>query len=285
MTHKMPISHPRRSTLFVGALVLDALPVALASGSDIVCIDLEDAVPAAQKDNARDAVFARLRDLTVPKGVELIARVNSLRSLDGIGDVRTALLEPGPLGALMLPKVDTADEVRWAAALVEEAKSGVDLYAIIETAQGLENCAAIARGDARLKALYFGGFDLSTALGCTMAWEPLLYARARVVHAAACAGIEALDCPFPEIDDVTGLRAECERVKALGMSGKAAKHASQVATIRDAFTPTAAEIARARRIVELFRAEPTRPLVFEGKLIELPAIKRLERVADLSGPR
>jgi (S)-citramalyl-CoA lyase len=281
----MPISHPRRSTLFVGALVLDALPVALASGSDIVCIDLEDAVPAAQKDNARDAVFARLRDLTVPKGVELIARVNSLRSLDGIGDVRTALLEPGPLGALMLPKVDTADEVRWAAALVEEAKSGVDLYAIIETAQGLENCAAIARGDARLKALYFGGFDLSTALGCTMAWEPLLYARARVVHAAACAGIEALDCPFPEIDDVTGLRAECERVKALGMSGKAAKHASQVATIRDAFTPTAAEIARARRIVELFRAEPTRPLVFEGKLIELPAIKRLERVADLSGPR
>jgi (S)-citramalyl-CoA lyase len=281
----MSISQPRRSTLFVGALVLDALPAALASGSDIVCIDLEDAVPAAQKDNARDAVFARLRDLKVPKGVELIARVNSLRSRDGIGDMRTALLEPGPLRALMLPKVDTADEVRWAAALVQEAKSSVDLYAIIETAQGLENCAAIARAGARLKALYFGGFDLSTALGCDMAWEPLLYARARVVHAAACAGIEALDCPFPEIDDVTGLRAECERVKALGMSGKAAKHASQVATIREAFTPTPAEIARARRIVELFRAEPTRPLVFEGKLIELPAIKRLERVADLSDAR
>ncbi len=278
----MSSSHPRRSTLFVGALVLDVLPAALASGSDIVCIDLEDAVPTAQKDNARDAVFARLRDLKVPKGVELIARVNSLRSMDGIGDMRAALLDPGPLGALMLPKVDTADEVRWAAALVQEAKGGIDLYAIIETAQGLENCAVIARADARLKALYFGGFDLSTALGCTMAWEPLLYARARVVHAAACAGIEALDCPFPEIDDVTGLRAECERVKALGMSGKAAKHASQVATIRDAFTPTPAEIARARRIVELFRAEPTRPLVFEGKLFELPAIKRLERVADLS---
>ena len=95
--------------------------------------------------------------------------------------------------------------------------------------------------------------------------------------------IEALSAGDPRRQlELEALRAECERVKALGMSGKAATHASQVATIRDAFTPTPAEIARARRIVELFRAEPTRPLVFEGKLFELPAIKRLERVADLS---
>jgi len=278
----MPSARPRRSTLFVGALVLDALPAALASGADIVCIDLEDAVPAAQKANARSALFAQLRELAVPTNVELIARINSLRSLDGLADLRAALLEPSPLRALMLPKVETADEIRWAAALAQEARSHLDLYAIIETASGLENCAAIARADARLKAFFFGGFDLSTALGCAMAWEPLLYARARVVHAGASAGIEIVDCPFADVGDLSGLRAECERVKALGMSGKAAKHASQVETIRAAFTPTAAEVARARKVIELFRADPTRPLVFEGKLIELPAIKRLERLAEQS---
>ena len=278
----MVTNRPRRSTLFVGALVLDALPAALESGADIVCIDLEDAVPPAQKDDARTALFSHLRELAVPANVELIARVNGLRSLDGLADVRAALGQPSPLSALLLPKVETADEICWAAALAHEATSHLNLYAIIETAQGLENCAAIARADARLKALFFGGFDLSTALGCTMAWEPLLYARSRVVHAAAAAGIEALDCPFADVGDLSGLRAECERVKALGMGGKAAKHASQVATIRAAFTPTTAEIARARKVVELFRADPARPLVFEGKLIELPAIKRLERLAHQS---
>src|ERR1700694_4645689 len=102
-------SRHRRSTLFVGALVLDALPAALASGADMVCIDLEDAVPSAQKDNARAAMLACLRDLWVPENVELIARVNSLRSLDGIADMRATLLEAGPLAALLLPKVETSE--------------------------------------------------------------------------------------------------------------------------------------------------------------------------------
>jgi citrate lyase beta subunit len=112
-----------------------------------------------------------------------------------------------------------------------------------------------------------------------MAWEPLLYARSRVVHAAALARIEVIDSPFPDVGDLAGLRAACGQVKALGMTGKAAKHASQVATIREAFTPTAEEIERATQIVERFRADPTHPLVYEGKLVELPTIKRLERIA------
>jgi len=106
----------------------------------------------------------------------------------------------------------------------------------------------------------------------------LLYARSRVVHAAAAGGLECLDSPYADIADVEGLRASCERIKALGMTGRAAKHASQVAAINAAFTPSAAEMDRARRIVEAFRADPTRPLVFDGKLVELPTIKRMEKV-------
>ena len=261
----------RRSTLFVGALVLDGLGAALASGADIVCIDLEDAVPPERKSEARDAVARRLAKTRVPDSVRLIARVNTVTSEIGREDLRATAQLPA-LSGLLLPKVESPEEVLHAKAAVS-----IELYGIIESALGLENCVAIATGSP-LKALFFGGFDLSTSLGCAMAWEPLLYARSRVVHAAAIAGIEAIDSPYPDVDDLAGLRADCARIKALGMGGKCAKHASQVATIREAFTPTAAEIDRARRILELFRADPTRPLVYEGKLIELPAIKNLERL-------
>jgi len=276
----MPSTRQRRSTLFVGALVLDGLDAALASGADIVCIDLEDAVPPGRKDEARKAMLERLEKIEVPEGVQLIARVNVVTSDEGRVDLDAAVHAPA-LGGVLIPKVEEPDEVLWAGDAATKAGSSIDLYSIIESARGLEWAGDIARSTARLKALFFGGFDLSTALGCAMAWEPLLYARSRVVHAAALGGIEAIDSPFPDVADLAALRADCERIKALGMTGKCAKHPGQVATIREAFTPTAAEIARARRIVEMFRADPTRPLYFEGKLVELPGIRKLERLAEL----
>jgi (S)-citramalyl-CoA lyase len=213
----------RRSVLFVSGLALEGLQLALASGADIVCIDIEDAVPPGRKDEARRRTQEALRSAQIPPRVQLIVRINSLRSLDGIADIRALLLEGAPAIGLLLPKVECGDEVKWAAALADDARSANDLYAIIETPNGLEDCRAIARASPRLKALFFGGFDLSTALGCDMAWEPLLHARARVVHAAASADIDALDSPFPNLDDQEGLRLACERAKSLGMIGKAAK--------------------------------------------------------------
>jgi citrate lyase beta subunit len=271
------VTQRRRSTLFVGGLALEALPAALASGADLVCVDLEDAVPPDRKDEARAAVVKSLASVSVPAGVQLISRINAMASFEGPVDLRTLATET-PVRGLLLPKVETADEARWAGDALDELGARIDLYAIIETPDGLENCMAVARAHPRLKALFFGGFDLSTALGCSMAWEPLLYARSRVVHAAAAAGIECLDSPYADIADLDGLREACGRIKALGMTGRAAKHASQVTTINAAFTPTATELDRARRIVEAFRADPTRPLVFDGKLVELPTIKRMEKL-------
>jgi citrate lyase beta subunit len=276
----MPLRQ-RRATLFVGALALEALPAALASGADIVCIDLEDAVPPDRKDEAREKLLAHLAGVAVPPAVQLIVRVNAVGTPEGDADVHNVLSRAPSVGALLIPTVESAEEVRSVARSAEAARSTVELYAIIETALGLEGAAAIARADPRLKALFFGGFDLSTALGCEMAWEPLLYARSRVVHAAAIRGLEVLDSPFPDVDDLAALLENCSRVRALGMTGKAAKHVSQVKTILNAFTPTPAEIAKARKIVAMFREDPTRPLVYEGKLVELPTIKRMERLAAL----
>ena len=276
----MPLRQ-RRATLFVGALALEALPAAMASGADLVCIDLEDAVPPDRKDEAREKVIAHLAGLPIPPTVQLVVRVNAVGTVEGDADVREVLARAPSVGALLIPKVESAEDVRSVARSVEATGSSVELYAIIETALGLEAAASIARADPRLKALFFGGFDLSTALGCEMAWEPLLYARSRVVHAAAIRGLEVLDSPFPDVDDLAALLENCSRVRALGMTGKAAKHVSQVKTILNAFTPTPAEIAKARKIVAMFREDPTRPLVYEGKLVELPTIKRMERLAAL----
>ena len=273
----MPEVVRRRAMLFVGALALEALPAALASGADLVCIDLEDAVPPGRKDEGREAVVSALAGLSLPPRTQLVARVNEIGTPEGDEDVRVLSRAPGALGALMLPKVNAAPAIARAVEL--SAAAPFELYPIIETCEGLEHCAAIARASPQLKALVFGGFDLSTALGCEMAWEPLLYARSRVVHAAAGAGVECLDSPYPVIEDLAGLRESCARAKALGMTGKAAKHASQVKAIRESFTPTAAEIERARRIVAAFEEDPTRPLVYEGKLIERPAIRRFARIA------
>jgi (S)-citramalyl-CoA lyase len=270
----------RRSVLFLSALELNGLADAMRSGADIVCIDLEDSVPPNRKEEGRAAALATLQTAPPNEGGQLAVRINSLRSLDGVVDMLACLkLPPSKLGALLLPKVQTDDEVCWMGALADEVNSQLDLYAIVESSDGLANCIQIAKSHPRLKALFFGGFDLSTALGCAMAWEPLLYARSRVVHAAASAGIEALDSPFPEVNNLDGLRVSVEQAKALGMTGKAAKNIGQARAITELFTPNVGEIERARKIVEKFEADPTTPLVFEGKLIELPTIKRLRSIA------
>ncbi len=226
----------RRSVLFMSALTLADLPTAIMSGPDIICVDLEDSVPHRSKGEARSAALTVLKELSPAVEAELIIRVNSLFSIDGLADVYAFLNGVKGVGGLLLPQIQTPQEIRWAGALLDEANSELDLYAIIETPDAIENCHAIAGAHIRLKALFFGGYDLSAALGCDMAWQSLLYARSRVVLAAASAGIEALDSPFPNIHDLDGLRTAAEQAKSLGMVGKAAKHPNHIPVITDVFT-------------------------------------------------
>ncbi len=220
------------------------------------------------------------RDARSDRAARVSVRINGVRSRDGVADLLSVLELGVQVDALLLPKVESADEIRWIAAILDEQRSDLELHAIIETNAGLQNCRAIAASHPRFTTLFFGAFDMSTALGCTMAWEPLLYARSRVVHAAASAGIDVIDSPYPVIADLDGLRAACLQAQRLGMAGKTAKHATQVDTIRSSFTPHADEVARAREILLRFEADPTAPLVFEGQLIELPTIKRLQRLTN-----
>ena len=139
----------------------------------------------------------------------------------------------------------------------------------------------IAQADPRVRILAFGGVDLAADLRAELAWEPLLYGRSRLVQAAASAGLGLLDVPHLALDDEAALAAECGRVKALGFTSKLAIHPKQVATILAAFTPTAAEVDRATRMVATLEKAGGNAVEFEGKMLEGPVVKAAQRVLAL----
>jgi (S)-citramalyl-CoA lyase len=174
----------------------------------------------------------------------------------------------------MLAKSESAAEMRIVA---EQTGSDVPLIALVESVAGLRAAHDIARAAPAVQALMFGGADYSADARCQMAWEPLLLARSTLAAAAAEAGIGCIDVPWLDVADTAGASAEAARVAALGYTGKALIHPSQVAPVHAGFAPTAEEVARARRIVEA--AEHHRGAVLlDGRMIDRPVVLAAERV-------
>ena len=153
----------------------------------------------------------------------------------------------------------------------------VAVLPLIETAAGLENAVEIG-AVAGVVGLVLGGFDLAVELGAEPRWEPLLYARARVVHAAALNGTVAFDMPSREYLDMTGLREEAVRGRALGFAGKTAIHPAQVPVIHEVFTPAREEVERARAIVEADRAAGGSAVGLAGRMVDRPVVEAARRV-------
>lgn len=269
---------PRRSLIFAPGLKPEMMLKALTSGADMVCIDLEDAVAPALKPEARAKTMALFAGRPDTGDVEALIRINPLRTEDGLRDI-TALLDcASPPAGLMMTKVRTADEVRLLDELIAPRHPGVLLHVIIETNEGLENAAAIGRASPRVASLLFGGYDMSAELRVEPTWEALLYARARVAHAAASAGVDLLDNPYLDLEDMAGLAEQSRGAKELGFTGKAAIHPKQIAPINAAFSPTAAQVAEAKRIVAAFEKDGgSGLLVVDGKLIEMPVLRAMYR--------
>jgi citrate lyase beta subunit len=266
---------PRRSLLFAPGNRAEVHAKALASGADIVCLDLEDAVPPQAKAAARATAIPFLGG----GGPERAVRINTLRSADGLRDL-TAILDAAPAsGVVFLPKVMDAGEVRLAHDLLDG--TGLSLAILIETAEGLENVTAILSASDRIAFALFGAVDLAADLGVPLAHEPLLYARSRTVHAAALAGVDLLDVPCLAFRDEAAIAAEAQAARALGFTGKAALHPAGVAPIHAAFAPSPDEIARAERIVAAYRDSPTGLATLDGKLVEKPVVRAAERLLAL----
>ncbi len=288
---------PMRSLMFVPAhrerMVQRALGLGEfgASELDVAILDLEDGVPPASKDEARRLIADVLgRD---PGGAAVplrFVRIRRALSDDGAADL-DAVVRPG-LAGIMAPKVRRQDEVEWMAdrldALERDAKIAhgtVRIIPSIESAAALLEAPRIAKASDRVVGLAFGSEDFALDLGLPTKREgeaaDLLYARSATVVAAVSAGRFSFDGIWPDIEDAAGLRADTLRARRLGFSGKTLIHPDQIALVNEIFSPTAAEVEEARRVVRAFDEALARgegAVALDGQMLDAPVVDRARRV-------
>ena len=273
----------RRSFIFTPGLNPEMFPKALASGADMVCIELEDGIAIKDKDEARKNTINALKNLKINNDVELVVRVNCQRTKPGLLDLEAFISSKLNVKALMLPKVKTPDEITFIDDLLTDCNMDTDLHVIMETNEALENIYDIAHASKRIVALYFGGVDMAAELRVPNSYENLIYARSKLVHAGASVGIDVIDVPYLDLEDMDGMKKEAELVRNLGFTGKGSIHPKQINILNEVFTPSNEEIIKAKRIIDQFNASDTGLVVIDGKLIEKPVLREMKRrilVAD-----
>ena len=269
---------PRRSLIFTPGNQPDMFPKALRTGADIVTVDLEDAIAPQHKDEARDKTLALFADLPETGGIECMVRINTIRSADGLKDLSAIIAADTPPAAIMLPKVKSAEEIELLDELLIDSCQHIRFHVIIETNDGLDRCYDIAKSSARIDSLLFGAVDMAAELRVEPVWEPLFRARSQLVHAAAGAGVDLIDVPFLDLEDMAGLKEEAERSAVLGFTGKGAIHPKQIATLNEAFSPTEAQIDYARRVIQAFEEGDSGLVLIDNKLIEKPVLRSMYRI-------
>ena len=259
----------RRSELAVPACNDHMFDKAARCGADLVFLDLEDAVPAAFKEDSRAKAIIALNDIEWNRAARAI-RINGLDTRWCHDDVIDVVTNAGEnLDTIIIPKARRARDVWWVDVLLTqlESKLGlgkqIRLEVLIEEVEGLANAEEIAVASPRLDALIFGVGDFSLSQGARVDtnFVPLgeypgdfwHYARNKVIVAARIAGIDAIDAPYPDFEDLSGYERDAMRASLLGYTGKWAIHPDQVPVANDVYAPTADEIALAERNVAAYR--------------------------------
>ncbi len=272
-------THPTRSWLFTPATRPERFAKAAAVGADVLIMDLEDAVAPADKEQARATALEHLARPNSGAAARAL-RVNGLETQAGLADLHELLSSSAAPDFLVLPKTESPAHLRIIDRLLSVAGKSTRLVALIESASGLSAVEDIAAATPRLLGLLFGAADMAADLGAETAWEPLLYARSRLVVACERSGVLAIDTPFFDIHDSAGLKQEVTRSRALGFASKAAIHPDQVEAINAALTPGAQAIAEAKAIL----SENTKGVgVVNGRMIDEAVARKARRVLIAAG--
>ena len=280
-----------RSWLFVPGDSDRKLVKSEGVAADALIFDLEDSVAPEQKREARRRVREYLASRT-ERPAELWVRINTLDGPLALDDLVEVLA--GQPAGIVLPKIRGPRDVIMLGHYLDalEAQNGIDpgrtriLPVATEVPEAIFRLGDYANCGRRLFALTWGAEDLSTAVGATSnqdatgAWtSPFQLARSLCLFGANAAGVAAIDTIHANVRDMSGLRTVCEAARRDGFAGKVAIHPDQVAMINESFTPSEHEIASARRVVDLFAANPgVAALMLDGRMVDIPHLRQAEAI-------
>ncbi|MDR5710005.1 MAG: CoA ester lyase [Armatimonadota bacterium] len=284
----------KRSWLFVPGNRQRMIDKAFGLAADALMLDLEDGVPPAAKEEARERIAEALERPRTEGGPVRFVRVNGIRHPDLDRDLSCAV-RPGADG-LVLPKVESPEQVQEMDERVGRVEAerkmvvgGLRFLVAIESPLGLLEAYRIARSSERVVGLLFGAEDYSRELGLPVVREKeareLLYARSAFATAAAAAHVQAVDGVWPDLNDIAGLWQDCWMARRLGFTGKSIIHPSQIEPVNHVFTPSSNDLEFARQVVEAFeQAERAGvgSITLGGQLIDRPIVERARATLRLA---
>ena len=282
-----------RSLLFVPADGGTKLDKALASGADGVIVDLEDSIAPERKELARKAALDFLKSAQAKKDrPRLLVRINGLDT--GMTDADLDAVVAGKPDAILFPKAEGGASVTHVDAKLtaREAIAGLPEGAIkilaqtVESAAGLFSAGTYRNSSARLIGMTWGPEDLSAELGAEAnrdsageLTEPYRIARAICLFGAAAAKVPAIETIHVDFRDLNALRRDTELARRDGFSGRLAIHPAQVPVINEVFTPSPAQIEKAKAVIAAFAAQPGAGTVgIDGKMYDRPHLLRAQRL-------
>ncbi len=279
-------TRPRRSVLYMPGSNARALEKGREIPADGLILDLEDAVAPDAKAAGRDNIAK-----AVAQGGyghrELIIRANTLASAWGYEDLQMAARTQAH--AVLIPKVESADDVRKVASILDAAGANpaMGIWCMMETPRGILRAEEIADAHPRLAGLVMGTSDLAKDLHCahTPLRLPMLTSLGLCLLAARAAGLAILDGVYLDLDDDAGFAASCQQGKELGFDGKTLIHPKTVATTNQVFAPSEAEVAWSKRIIEAHAAalaEGKGVVLVDGKLIENLHVENARRIVGMA---
>jgi (3S)-malyl-CoA thioesterase len=261
--------HPYRSVLYMPGSKPRALNKARTLPADALILDLEDAVAPAEKPRARELVAEAVRAGGYG-GRKLIIRINGLDTEWGADDLASAAAA-GP-DAILLPKVESPDDVTRAAGLMDARGARCPVWAMMETTRGILNAAAIA-AHPRLEGFVLGTNDLAKELGAAHTPDrlPLVASLGLCLLAARAEGLVCVDGVYNAFQDLDGLRAACVQGREMGFDGKTLIHPDQIAVANAVFAPSPDDLTLAEAQVAAFEAAEARGegvAVVNGRIVE-----------------
>jgi citrate lyase subunit beta/citryl-CoA lyase len=260
-----------RSYLFVPATRLELLAKARRSGVEAIIVDLEDAVKASDKSDARAMLT------TIAPDISLYVRINGRHTVDYRADLQAVANSAFTLGVI-IPKVESAIDV---AATRAELPDGLALLALIETAKGVLASESIAH--AGVDRIIFGCADFVADIKVPASKEVLALPRSQLVLASRAAGLPPpVDGPTMTLDDLEAVRADATEAKALGMGAKLCVHPVQVPVVHNVFQSSSQEREWALSVLAAAELLPDGAFAFEGSMVDEPVLKRARQMLEES---